>query len=177
MSLDGRIAGPDHELDWLSAHRSPAPSVPRTHDEFVTYDDFIRDVGVILMGRGTFDVVAGFGQWPYGQTPVVVATNRSLDEVPPTVTTASGQPQELLASALQRAEGGDVYVDGGQLVSSLLEAGLLDELITTILPTVRGPGIGLFDSVRGPVDLALTKVATDPGGLVQLTWEPRARLG
>ncbi len=171
MSLDGCIAGPEDELDWLGSSRPRATGVPRTEDDFTTYDDFIRDVGVILMGRRTFDTVAGFDEWPYGQMPIVVATSRVVDDAPGTVSTASGPPQQLLEHALARADDGDVYVDGGQLVSYVLEAGLLDELTTTIVPTVRGPGIGLFQALGRPVDLELTRVATNQAGLVQLTWE------
>ena len=49
---------------------------------------------------------------------------------------------------------------------------LLNELITTVLPTVRGSGIGLFDSLSSAHNLDLIDVATNEGGAVQLTWVP-----
>lgn len=178
MSLDGRIAGPNDELDWLEEDppRAIDSSVPTATDEWLSFEDFTADVGAMLMGRRTFDVVMGFDEWYYGDLAIVVATSRDLpDEVPDTVTAASGTVPELVAVALDRAGGRDVYIDGGQLVSAALDAGLLDEITTTVLPTVQGPGIGLFTEVQGPHRLDLTRVAVNEGGAVQLTWVPHGR--
>lgn len=176
MSLDGRIAGPGDDLEWLHATRTRRVEepVPEVGGAWLTYEAFMADIGVLLMGRGTFDVVSGFQYWPYGETPVVVATNRALPtDVPATVTAAAGSVEELIDAARERSGGGDVYLDGGRLVSAALDAGLLDELTTTVLPTVRGPGVGLFEHLGTPRDLDLVNVATDPGGAVQLTWVPQ----
>lgn len=175
MSLDGYIAGPDAELDWLqeARFRRVASPTPKLNGSWLSYDDFIADIGALLMGRGTFDVVSGFDSWPYGDLAVVVASHRPLpDSTPSSVTSASSDPAGLLAAAQERAGGGDVYVDGGQLVSAFVDEGLLDELITTVLPTARGEGIGLFDALRSPHNLDLVGVATSDGGAVQLSWVP-----
>lgn len=176
MSLDGRIAGPGDDLEWL--HESPARAVdspiPRTTGEWLSYDGFMADTGVLLMGRRTFDVVSGFDQWPYGELAVLVATHRPLPAgIPPTVTSVSGPVGAVVAEAQRQSAGRDVYVDGGQLVCTVLDAGLLDELTTTVLPTVRGPGVGLFDALGGPHGLDLVSVVTNDGGALQLTWVPR----
>ena len=175
MSLDGRIAGPGDDLGWLEEPRTRSVDqpVPSTDGEWLTYERFTADVGVLVMGRSTFDVVLGFDEWFYGELPVMVATHRPLpDAVPATVTLTSGPIADVMAAAVERAEGLDVYVDGGRLVSAALQAGLLDELTTTVLPTVRGPGVGLFDGLVGPHELDLVNVATNEGGAVQLTWVP-----
>ncbi|MGI9018167.1 MAG: dihydrofolate reductase family protein [Euzebya sp.] len=173
MSLDGRIAGPDDELGWLEEPRPRAVDspLPTAGGEWLTFEGFTADVGVMLMGRRTFDVVADFDEWFYGDLPVIVATNRPLPaEIPPTVTGAAGTVHELVSAARALSQGRDVYVDGGRLVSAVLDAGLLDELTTTVLPTILGPGIGLFDALAGPHHLDLTNVAINQGGAVQLTW-------
>lgn len=179
MSLDGRIAGPGDDLGWLTTPwvRSDSWPIPSTGDDYLDYEAFIADVGAMLMGRRTYDVAIGFDEWPYGDMPVVVATTRPLDPVVASVEAASGALTDLVAIARARAGGADVYADGGQLVSALLGEGLLDELTTTILPTVRGPGVGLFDALRGPADLVLTRVATSDEGFAQLTWELASEAG
>ncbi|MGI8632029.1 MAG: dihydrofolate reductase family protein [Solirubrobacterales bacterium] len=173
MSLDGRIADPGDDLGWLDESRPRAVGgpVPATAGEWLSYEDFTAAVGVLLMGRRTFDVVSGFDEWFYGELAVLVATHRPLPaSSPPTVTSISGTVDEVVAEARRLSGGNDVYVDGGQLVCAVLDAGLLDELTTTVLPTVRGPGVGLFDALRGPHELELVRVATNEGGAVQLTW-------
>lgn len=181
-SVDGRIAGPEHQLDWLDGpHDRRVPGrVPTGPDTYLDYEAFTADVGAMLMGRTTFDVVSSFETWPYGDAdtpddgpPIVVATSRPLpDDVPAGVVAASGTVHDLVAAARGVAGGRDVYADGGRLVSSLLDAGLLDELTVTVLPTVRGTGIGLFDSLRSPRGMDCTRVATNEAGFVQLTWVP-----
>ena len=80
-SLDGFIAGPNDELDWL------APS----GDADDTFTPFMERVGAVLMGRRTWDVVIGFdGPWPYGTTPILVATSKRLETERDSVTPASG---------------------------------------------------------------------------------------
>jgi dihydrofolate reductase len=177
MSLDGRIAGPADELDWLhdTGSRGVSAPVPDTVGDWLSYEDFMADIGLLLMGRRTYDVVSAFDDWPYGDLPVIVATHRPLpDPVPPTVGATSGTTAEIAVQALGLAQGRDVYVDGGVLVSAILDAGLLEELTTTILPIVLGPGIGLFDALTGPRDLDVCAVATSADGAVQLTWVPRS---
>ena len=175
VSVDGRIAGPDDDLGWLERPRERQASspVPVGPDGWVGYEEHMASVGALLMGRRTFDMVSGFDGWPYGDVPVLVATSRDLPEGrPSTVRRVTGSTAEVVAAAREVAADRDVYVDGGRLVSAVLEAGLLDELTTTLLPTVVGPGVGLFDGLRGGRDLDLVRLATSEDGAVQLTWAP-----
>ena len=175
-SVDGRIAGPDDDLVWLEQPRARAVDepVPTGPDAMLGYEQHMATVGALLMGRQTFDVVSGFDGWPYGDLPVLVATSRDLpEERPSTVAAVRGDVPQVVAAALEVAGGQDVYVDGGRLVSAVLDAGLLDELVMTVLPTLRGPGVGLFDGLTQPHDLDLVGVATSDGGAVQLTWRPQ----
>ena len=119
-SLDGFIAGPDHDLSWLPE--------PRPGEDF-GYEAFMARTGAILMGRSTYEIAAAFDPWPYGETPVLVATRRELDApAAPTVEPVSGTPQELVGLAHERAVGRDIYLDGGDLIRQVLDAGLVDEL-------------------------------------------------
>ena len=164
MSLDGFIAGPDHDLSWLPE--------PRAGEDF-GYAAFMAQTGAILMGRSTYDVVAGFdGPWPYGETPVLVATRRDLDDpAAPTVEAVSGTPQELVAAAHERAVGRDVYLDGGDLVRQALDAGLVDELTITVIPVILGAGSPLFAGARRR-GLRLDGTALFEGGILQLRYAP-----
>ena len=163
-SRDGFIAGPGDDLSWL----------PDGHaGEDYGYDAFMAGVGAILMGRRTHDVVAGFGtDWPYGDTPVLVATHRPLDTDEPSVSAVSGTPAELVAGARAVAGDRDVYVDGGVLIQQLVDAGLVDELIVTVIPVDLGEGIPLLAGEEQWALLQLEESRDFPSGVEQRWYAP-----
>ena len=70
-SLDGFIARPNGDLDWL-----PSPS-GNDGDDY-GYSAFVKTVDTLVMGRGTYEKALTFGAWPYGKHKVVVLTTRPL---------------------------------------------------------------------------------------------------
>jgi dihydrofolate reductase len=163
MSLDGFIAGPDDELDWLERGGGP----PEDHG----FTAFFASVDALLIGRRTWEVVGRFPTWPYDGKRVHVLTRRPA-EARHGERFLAGEPSEVLAAL--GAEGvRRVYVDGGRVVSQVLAAGLLDELTVSILPVVIGKGIRLFEDA-GPerwLDLASSRALA--GGMVQLRYTAR----
>lgn len=162
-SLDGFIAGEGDDLSWL-----PPPG-----DDDHGYGAFMAEVGALLMGRGTYDVVTGFDAWPYGERPVLVATSRPLVPAVTVVRAVAGPIDVLVAEARAVAGGGDVYLDGGELIRQALDADLVDELTVTIVPVVLGAGHPLFAGVARRRHLELVSQRAS-GGLVQLVLRPRA---
>lgn len=164
-SLDGFIAGPGDDLSWL-----PAPS-PDAGD--FGYTAFMAGIGALLMGRNTYEVVAGFdGPWPYGERPVLVATHRPLAPKVPSVRAVHGEPESLVAQARAAAGDGDVYVDGGAMIRGLLDARLVDEMTVTIIPIILGAGAPLFAGLAERRRLEPVGEVTTAGGVVQLTYRP-----
>lgn len=163
MSLDGYIAGPNDEIDWLEAGA----------DAEDTFAPFMQSIGAMLMGRRTYDVVAGLGdEWPYGDTPVLVATHRDLDASRPTVRAVQGTISEMLDQARAAAGTRDVYLDGGQLIRNALDAGLVDDMVVTVIPTVLGAGISLFAGAEKRSRLELLSSRELGGNLVELRYRP-----
>jgi len=164
-SLDGFIAGPDNDLSWL-----PGPPEDGSDNG---YGAFMAGIGALLMGRATYDVVAGFeGPWPYGDVPVLVASNRPLHSTVPTVRHIQGDILSLLAQARTAAGAGDVYLDGGNLIRQAMDAGQVDRLVVTMIPVILGRGHPLFAGVEHRQRLQLVEAKNLPGGLVQLTYIP-----
>ena len=163
-SLDGFIAGPGGDLSWL-----PEPEPPQDYG----FAQHMADTAAILMGRTSYDVVKDFDPWPYDDTPVYVATTRPLDDPPvPTVHAISGEPLDLVA-AVQAVHGdGGIYVDGGALIRSLLDAGLIDELVVTIIPIILGAGTPLFAGSARRHELELVHSEAYENGFVQVRYEP-----
>ena len=69
ISLDGYIAGKHGDVSWLDGYFIPE----------LGFHDFIARIKGTIMGRATFDKIASFGKWPYGETPGFIATNRPID--------------------------------------------------------------------------------------------------
>jgi dihydrofolate reductase len=169
-SLDGFIAGPDDDLSFLQD--APPPSELDVHDDAVlTFEGFLGQVGAMLMGRNTHDVVKGFGVWPYGDMPVLVPTHRPMDPAADTVTAVSGDIGDLLARAQAAAGDRDVYLDGGAVIHQALNAGLVDEMCVTLVPTLLGGGVRLFDGLIQKSQWAFVGHAR-MGHMVQLTLRP-----
>lgn len=162
ISIDGFIAGPGDSLDWL-----PAPGEGEAED---TFTPFFKEIGAMLMGRRTFDVVSAFGgPWPYGDTPVLVATHRLIATPPATVQAISGSIAAMVERACQAAGHRDVYLDGGALVRAALDEDLVDEITLTVVPKVLGSGVSLFAGVA-PAELRLVSSREIGGGMVQLRY-------
>ena len=66
VSLDGFIARADGSLDWLDPF----------HGEEHGYDAFFADVDALVIGRGTYDTVLAFPEWPSGSKRLIVCTSR-----------------------------------------------------------------------------------------------------
>jgi len=172
-SLDGYIAGDDDDLSWL--HVPPREGAPADSGS-LDFATFMGEIGALLMGRRTYDVVTGFdGDWPYGQTPVLVATHRPLEAVVPSVRAVSGDIADLVAEARRVAGARDVYLDGGDLVRRALAADLVDAMTLTFLPLLLGRGVQLFGDLDAPLDVRFTAHHWfGDGGAVQITLD-RAR--
>jgi dihydrofolate reductase len=163
MSVDGFIARPNGELDFLP------PGGGEPHG----YDEFMGSVDALVIGRGTFETVLSFPEWPYGKKRVVVLSSRPLDFSGVrggNVEQMSGPPAEIV-SKLAASGSEHLYIDGGITVQRFLSAGLIQRLIITRVPVLIGEGIPLFGTL--PHDIRLRHVATKhyQSGLVQTEYE------
>jgi dihydrofolate reductase len=165
-SLDGFIAGPDGDLSWLP---QPEPGV-----QDFGYGAFMAEVGALLMGRRTFEVIMGMiGNGPVDERPLLVATHRPLPPAPASLRALTGPIDEMVELALEAANGRDVYLDGGELIRQALDAGLIDEMIVTMIPVILGAGHPLFAGAKQRHALELVEL-TQFGGLVQLRYRPHS---
>lgn len=178
-SADGFIAGLDQDLSFLERAQldEEGKIPPQGEDEdSIQYEDFIKEVGVILMGRNTYDFVAGLDiPWPYGDLSVLVLSHRALEPASPHVQRIEGDIQAAIARAKQVAGDKDVYLDGGALVRLGLEAGLVDELIITMVPILLGQGVPLFAGLSQEHPLTFTQVGRFNQNSIQWIATPRSK--
>jgi dihydrofolate reductase len=164
-SLDGFIAADDNDLSWLP--------VPGEGDDDAGYAAFMADIGAVLVGRTTFDVVAAMGlpESPWGDRPALVLSHRPLPQTAwPTARLVAGHIVDVVATAKKAAGDKDVYVDGGAVIREVLDEGLLDEVTVTIVPAILGRGTPLFAGVTRRWALTLIDERRAHSGLVQLRY-------
>ena len=132
MSLDGYIAGPKGEADWIIM--DPEIDFAAMFEQFDTF----------LIGRRTFEPMASVqkGETPGVKTFVFSRTLRQEDY--PGVTIVAERIEETVA-ALRAEPGKDIWLfGGGSLFRSLLDAGLVDTVEVAIMPVLLGEGIPLL---------------------------------
>jgi dihydrofolate reductase len=146
MSLDGYIAGPNGEYDWIVM--DPDIDFTEMQSQFDTY----------LIGRKTFEAMAKMGSdvkpVPGIQNIVLSRTLKASDY--PHVTVRSDA--ERVVAELRAAPGKDIAIfGGGELFRSLLAAGLVDRVEVALIPVLLGGGIPLLPPPAGRTVLELRK--------------------
>jgi dihydrofolate reductase len=146
MSLDGFVAGPNHEMDWMvGSSRAGLES------------EYIETTGAVLTGRSGYDSAIGDSR-PYGSAwtgSIFVLTHHPEDARPSAdITILSCPVEEAVQIALEAAGGKNVEVFSPTIGRQLLERGLIDEIDLHILPVLLGEGIRLYDNPGGaPINL------------------------
>lgn len=168
-SLDGFISRKDGEIDWLLSRDDP--------NEDHGYQDFIKDIDGLVMGRGSFETALNFDPWPYDLPVVVLSKTLASSRVPDRLTgrvrfmdTTPRATMNMLAAQGWRR----VYVDGGQIVQSFLRDGLIADLVVTRIPVLLGEGRPLFGSTGRDIPLAHVMTKAFPSGLVQSLYRVEA---
>jgi len=163
-SLDGFIATPEGDVEWL--HETPNPE-----QSDYGYGEFIAGIDAIVMGRVTFEKVLTFGSWPYDR-PVFVLSRRLTgipEDLADKVELMNGACPEVVRQLNERGHE-ELYVDGGKVIQAFLEADLIDEITITRIPILLGRGIPLFDSLSRRLRFSHTKTEVYNNALVKSSY-------
>jgi dihydrofolate reductase len=158
MSLDGYIAGPEGQADWI------------TRDPEFDFTALFSQFDTILVGRRTFDgmVTAGRVSMPGMKTIVFSRTLRQEDH-PGVAIVMDGQRETL--AALKAGPGKDIWLfGGGSLFRSLAKDGLVDTVEVRIVPILLGAGVPLLPSLGNRIKLSLTAHTVYRTGILSLEY-------
>lgn len=179
VSLDGLIEGPNGEVDWIGSWE----------DSF----DLVSEIDTLVLGGGAYpgyeqywlailanpeDVQPLTGRVPskgevayarFADTTPHVVLSRTLDAVAWKTTRVVRDVADIVA--LKQQPGKAIHAVGGaSLVSTLMNAGLVDQLRLTVHPVLLGKGKALFKDVEGRHGLELLENRRLAGGRVSLTY-------
>jgi len=159
MSLDGFIAGPKDDFDWIIM--DPAFDFGALFKQFDTF----------LLGRRTFQVTGqkggGGGVAAGTQTIVLSRTLRQSDY--PKVVIRSEVTETI--SELKGKPGKDIWLfGGGELFRSVLDAGLIDTIELAVMPILLSQGVPLLSAGARSPALQLTETKTLPSGIVLISY-------
>jgi dihydrofolate reductase len=162
-SLDGYIAGPRGEYDWIV--QEPAIDFGALFAQFDTF----------VMGRVTYEaaIQAGAPPFPAG-SKVFVFSHAMRQQDHPTVTIVS----EVSKATVERIRSGakkDVWLfGGGRLFRSFLDSGFVDTVEVAIVPVLLGGGLPLLAPPANRTSLRLVKHRVYPSGIAWLEYDVTA---
>jgi dihydrofolate reductase len=181
MSLDGFIAGPDGEMDWIIVD-----------EEMGKYeDDIVSAANTLMFGRVTYQSFAG--SWPYvpdnpqaseGEKAYARKLNAMRKIVfSTTLPSAEWHDSYLLREVnpatitkLKQESDGDILIYGSaSIVQALTNSGLIDEYQLLVHPVVLGGGKPLFKDIKAKRNLQLIKTKLFPSGVVGLYYQPASK--
>lgn len=166
-SLDGFIAKNDNTISWLeNAGSAYERGVSISEEEAVV---FLKNIDCYVMGSRTYEHALKLG-WVYGDTPVVVVSDRPLPSPKQTVDFYSGDLRVLVDTKLAPRYRNIWLVGGAALCQRFLELGLVDELRLTIAPVLLGDGLRLFGGPETEQRWQLLNVTAYKNGFVELTY-------
>jgi dihydrofolate reductase len=178
LSIDGFVAGPNHEMDWMSWNWD---------DEIKKYVAGITEpVDLILLGRnlaeGFIPYWASEASKPEPMDLSFAKTMRDTSKMVFTKTLETNQwANSKLAKGdfieeinqLKQQEGGDIIAYGGaSFVASLINAGLIDEYHLFMNPVAIGKGMSIFSDLDNRLNLDLVKSISFKCGIVLLKYRP-----
>jgi dihydrofolate reductase len=161
MSLDGFIAGPGDDMDWVFEHVSAAEGA----------EELMAETGAILAGRRTYEVGRRASRSetsePYGggwTGAQLVLTHHPPDDVSdPAVTFVTGDVAKAVGAGLSAAAGRNLALFGAEVLAQCLALGLVDELALFVLPVLLGSGTPLLREESGARSRRLEQISATPG--------------
>lgn len=165
QSLDGYIARPDGNLDWLT-------SIPTPKNGDYGYEQLLKEIEIIIMGRATYEELLKFDmEWPYTNFKTYVVTSNPEFEIKtPSTFSLNSTLTEFITEWRKKATKNAWIVGGSKLIAHLLMQNLIDEMIISVIPKTIGNGIPLFSNKIPEQTFQLIHSEVFETGMVNLSY-------
>ena len=161
VSLDGYIEGPNGEFDWCFTDQDYGMSA------------FFKRIDAVFYGRKSYELVLSMeSEAPPGFPKLKeYVFSTKLDKVRQGATLVNGNIKTEVEK-IKKGKGKDIWLFGGaDLISSLMNLKLVDEIILAVHPVILGSGKALFKAIGDRTWLTLTDHKIYSNGLVFLTYK------
>ena len=160
MSVDGYIAGPNGEADWIGM------------DPEVDFAAIWAQFDILVMGRRTYEAASQrLGEAAFTGITTIVVSRTIKQQDHPEVTVVSELNSDWV-QALQNRSGEDIWLMGGsRLFRSFLDSGHVDTVEVSVIPVLLGGGVPLLPPPYNPAKLRLTSHKIYGSGRVSLAYE------
>jgi dihydrofolate reductase len=156
ISLDGYIAGPDNQFDWIIV------------DKEIDFAAMMKRYDTYFLGRKTYELSKNMGS-SYGNSKVYVFSN-TLQMVEQPFILLNGDIKTKVTE-IKSEEGKDIALfGGGELLTSFLDLDLVDEISLSVIPVILGKGIPFVREINKKVLLTRLDTKTYSNGTVALTY-------
>ena len=172
-SVDGFIAKPDGNVDWLHTAGNLEADMG---NEDMGFKAFMGSVDCMIMGRKCMEMISNMNltpeQWFYGDMRIVVLSN-TIKEAPENlkgkVEMYSGDLNNLV-TLLDKEGYKHAYIDGGTTIQSFINLKLINEIIITRTPVLLGEGISLFGRTFKDIKLEKAEATAFANDFVQVKY-------
>jgi dihydrofolate reductase len=176
VSLDGFVAGPNGEMDWIQL----------SDPMFDFVGSLTHDADTALYGRKTFDLMQTY--WPtadqqpnakghtinharwYRQSLKLVVSN-TLQDVGENTRVVSGDVTQQMQQEKQQGGQNILMIGSPSTVHHFTRNGIIDEYWLFVNPVVLGTGIPLFSNVQEKISLKLVETKTFDTGVAALHYK------
>ena len=163
MSLDGFIAGPNGETDWII----PDPSVD--------FRDIYAQCDTVLLGRRTYEMTLTPGAPPWPEGWRIYVFSRSLKASDHPAVTVVNDDSAAVVRQLREESGRDIWLFGGaNLFATLRAAGVVDRIELSVMPVILGQGLPLAGGTALRSDLALLRSNASEAGILHVSYTFRS---
>ncbi|MFA9417850.1 dihydrofolate reductase family protein [Natrinema sp. HArc-T2] len=165
-SVDGYIADLEGGVDLLEEFQSESDG----NEDEEGFREFFASIDCLVMGATTYEQVLGFGEWPYGDKPTYVFTQRVLSPATEAVEFVDREVAEL-STELKKQHDHIWLVGGAQLAQTFLRERQIDALRLSQIPVLLGDGISLFAGEYDRQKLQLIDISVHDSGILEQHYE------
>lgn len=160
VSVNGYIAKPNGDSEWTSK------------EDLDGFYNQSKKAGNIIMGKNTFLAAQQYGYFPFPDALNIVVSNQDIENKwQDKVTITNKSPKDILSMLSEKGFETAFLAGGGQLNSSFMKDGLVDEIYLDVEPLVFGKGIQVIAPADFEFELKLLEVNKLNSDTVQLHYK------